>query len=120
MNDQHYAITQYTSPDGWTVYAGDHVKTGEYAFGWAVILGFSPPDKWGDVYCRLARPYAKANGVGTTGPNVMLGCETYHVAMSHQSWKDTYQVERLQTGSKHMPIIMVPMTIERAVEAKMA
>jgi hypothetical protein len=32
--------------------------------------------------------------------------------MNHQSWQDTYQVERLQDGAKRLPIVMDPQTVE--------
>ncbi len=44
-----------------------------------IILGFSSPDKHGDVYVKLARPYAYASCVGTTGPGVLTGVEEFSI-----------------------------------------
>lgn len=41
-------------------------------FGDAVVLGFAE-----DGECKVSRPYAYASCVGTTGPSVLLGAETY-------------------------------------------
>lgn len=56
--------------------AGQPVRTYggiDEAFTHAIILGFSEDGR----YAKVARPYAYASNVGTTGPSVLLGCETY-------------------------------------------
>jgi hypothetical protein len=51
------------------------------AFGDHLVLGMSDKDRNGDVWVRLARPYAYASCVGTTGPTVLTGSETYDVSL---------------------------------------
>lgn len=63
-----------------TVRSGDvlRVLPEGSAFADAVVLGF---DETGE--CKVSRPYAYANGVGTTGPNVLLGAETYSLTATN-------------------------------------
>jgi hypothetical protein len=66
--------------------AGDVIRAGEGAFMDCVVLGFNEA---GDA--RLGRPYAYANGVGTTGPTTLTGVETFIVyARSFAASLDLY------------------------------
>lgn len=58
-------------------------------YGNAVILGFAP-----DGECKLSRPYAYASGVGTTGPTVLLGAETYTMTANNMRHLATCDVKR--------------------------
>ena len=58
--------------------AGDVVRVFDGPFGDAVILGF---DEKGEA--KVSRPYAYASCVGTTGPSVLLGAETYSLPTWH-------------------------------------
>ena len=51
----------------------------EGAFGTSIILGFTSPDEHGDVWIKLARPYAYASGVGTLCPGVLLAAEVIEI-----------------------------------------
>ena len=87
MSDKHFAVTTASVVDtlakGSSVEfnAGDIVRerNRDNAFIDAVILGFSPPNQWGDVSAKLSRPYVYASCVGTTSPTVLMGAETYTV-----------------------------------------
>ena len=75
----NYSQTQVTV-NGQIYNAGDvlRVLSAGRPFDSAVILGFD--DHYAMV--RLARPYAVASNVGTTGPNVMTGVEVYDIYVS--------------------------------------
>jgi len=47
------------------------------AWGDHIVLGFSRPDKYGDIYAKIARPYCYASCIGTTSPGVLTGVEEY-------------------------------------------
>ena len=51
------------------------------AFGDTLILGFSEPDQFGDIYVKLARPMAHATCVGTTSPSVALSVEVFEMTI---------------------------------------
>ena len=71
MSNTTYHIT---SADGF--HAGDVVrmKTWDGPFSDSVILGFTTMID-GEQYTKLARPYAYASSVGTTGPVLLVGTE---------------------------------------------
>lgn len=77
-----FAQTEFTVSEGkkeTTFHAGDVVRSrlmdGNFsAFCDAVLLGFTE-----DGYAKLARPYVYASSVGTVGPTVLTGVETYIV-----------------------------------------
>ena len=88
-----FATTEWTVPekvtvrqynrDVWinkaTLHAGDVVRMNTWsAFPDSVILGFNSQ---GDA--KVSRPYAYVSGVGTTGPMVLLGAETYVIPAKH-------------------------------------
>jgi len=83
MNDRHFANTALTTFDvkgvPVTYLAGQvtRVHKGEDAFSDCLILGFSAPDQYGDVYVKLGRPYAYAICVGTISPSVLTGIEEF-------------------------------------------
>jgi hypothetical protein len=51
-------------------HAGDVLRLFDGPFGDGVVLGFDDEDN-----AHIQRPYAYASGVGTTGPNALLGSE---------------------------------------------
>lgn len=57
-----------------TLKVGQVVRCFDGPFSDAVILGFSPEGQ-----AKVSRPYAYASGVGTTGPGVLLGSETFEL-----------------------------------------
>lgn len=60
--------------------AGDSLRLfgPDQPYGTGIILGFTEDG----TYCRIARPYAYADCVGTTSPGVLMGCETFMQATS--------------------------------------
>ena len=54
----------------------DKLATRQYPFCDCVIMGFD-----GKGYARVCRPYVYVSGVGTTGPNPLLGYETWEIAV---------------------------------------
>lgn len=60
--------------------AGDVIRVLDpaCAFCDAVILGFDPKGN-----AKVSRPYVYASGVGTTGPNPLLGAETFSVTQTN-------------------------------------
>lgn len=63
--------------------AGQVVRpTCKWGFSDCIILGFSDPTKHGDIYVKVARPYASASCIGTTGPTAMVGIETFGMTMN--------------------------------------
>jgi len=79
-----FANTLLKTDDG-TYRAGDVIRnsTGrDDPWSQCIILGFSRPDKYNDVYVRLARPYAYASCVGTTTPGVLTGVEEFEIPAS--------------------------------------
>lgn len=77
-----------TTVEGRSYRAGDVVRLFDGAFGDAVVLGFDG----GGSYAKLARPYAYASSVGTTGPTVLVGTEI--IAMYHVRHFVTMRVEQ--------------------------
>ena len=67
-----------------TFNAGDVIRPNgaHSAFADCLILGFSNKDKHGDVYVKLARPYAYASSVGTVGPTVLQGVEVFEITVT--------------------------------------
>ena len=83
-NDYTFACTVLHTRDAdgerVTFRAGDVVRPkdgAEYAFADCVVLGFSRPDKFNDVYVKLGRPYCYASCVGTTCAGTLSGVEEY-------------------------------------------
>jgi len=80
-----FANTTLHTDDG-TYRAGDVISNavgGNDPWSQCIILGFSDPKQHnGDVYVKLARPYAYASCVGTTGPSVLTGVETFEMSAS--------------------------------------
>ncbi len=75
-NDHSFATEVHTTPDCRNLQVGDVLDLRpNWGFMQVVILGFTQPDKHGDVYMRVARPYAYPSCVGSTGPTVLLGHE---------------------------------------------
>lgn len=74
--------------------AGDVLKvlSEGSAFDHAVVLGFQE-----DGECKLSRPYAYANGTGTTCANVLLGAETYTMTANNMKHLATCDA-RVDTG----------------------
>jgi hypothetical protein len=50
-------------------------------FSDSLILGISPPDKYGSAWVRIARPHCMVTCQGTTGPDVALQVETYEISL---------------------------------------
>ncbi len=88
MNDIHFACTvlKMKDKDGneRTYRAGDVVRVEKAHDAWSdcLILGFSEPSNYGDVYVRLSRPYAYVSCVGTICPGVLLGAEEFSISAS--------------------------------------
>lgn len=63
-----------------TFQAGDVIRR-EHGDGsaWSdcIILGFSRPEGVCGSFVKLARPYAYASCIGTTGPGILLGTEEF-------------------------------------------
>lgn len=66
------------------LHVGDVVRHSgvEFKFQDSIILGFTDPDKWGDIYVKLARPYARTFCEGTTSPTALCGMEIYTVTVT--------------------------------------
>lgn len=65
--------------------AGDVVHTTNgHGFAWedSIILGFTEPDKHGDTYAKLSRPFVYVSSAGTTSPSPLVGIETYTVTVA--------------------------------------
>lgn len=76
-----YHVTHVTTEDGQVRMAGQVVRCSKDAFADAVIMGFTEPDKFGDVYARISRPFASATCVGTICPGVALQVETFTISL---------------------------------------
>lgn len=83
MSDMTFAHTLLRTDYG-TFRAGDVIRNteGEYPWCQCILLGFSAPDKHGDVYVKLSRPYAYVSCAGTTSPTVLTGVETLTMPIS--------------------------------------
>ncbi len=78
-----YSAESYVDKQGriWSagqVFLSKHDTGGPWSH--CLILGFSTGP--GEEFARVSRPYAYASCVGTTGPTVMLGCETWDMPVS--------------------------------------
>lgn len=111
MSDLTFACTVLKMKDshGGTVtfQAGDVVRRGgDGGTAWSdcIILGFSRPDKHRDVYVKLARPYAYASCIGTTGPGVLLGCEEFEALATHLRFKQVVSSHPMVSGSGVRPL----------------
>ena len=71
-------VEQHTL-EGVTYNAGDLWQAWEGAWGTHLILGFTADGK----EVKLARPYAYASSVGSTGPTVLSGVEVYVLPTNH-------------------------------------
>lgn len=84
-----------------TFRAGDVVTDGDkHAFCHTLILGFSEPTEWGDIFVKMGRPYAYASCVGTTGPGVLTGVEEFSMSVSK------LKGSTVLTPGKHGPMVM--------------
>lgn len=83
MDPITFACTVLITAEG-TFRAGDVLKGigSEYPWSQCIILGFSNPNKHGDVYAKMARPYVYASCVGTTSPGPLMGVEEFEVPAS--------------------------------------
>lgn len=88
MSDITYACTVLKTLDRdnkpITYQAGDVIRlltlSGLASDAWSdcIILGFSDPKRsGGSVFVKLARPYAYASCIGTTGPGILVGTEDF-------------------------------------------
>ena len=84
--------------------AGDVVTGGLEAWSNAIILGFSSEDEYGHVYVKLARPYAYASCIGTTGPTVMTGTEVYNASVTTLEDRKVVSSRPMVSGSMGSPI----------------
>jgi hypothetical protein len=93
-----FACTVVHTEDGRTFQAGDVVRPTGAMNAWAdcVVLGFSKPDRYGDVYVRLVRPYCYASGIGTTCPRVLTG---------HEEFTSTLSKLKLETVVSSRPMV---------------
>ena len=66
-----------------------------------IILGFSSPDKHGDVYVKLGRPYAYASCVGTTSPGVLTGVEEFAIPASKLKFETVLTRDHHGGGRPH-------------------
>lgn len=88
MNDLTYACTSVvvTMKDGSErIYqVGQVLRPARMApsFSDMILLGFSDPKLHGDIYVKVARPFASATCIGTTGPGVALQVETFTLTMT--------------------------------------
>ena len=66
-----------------------------------IILGFSSPrqEPFGDVFVKLARPYAYASCIGTTGPGVLTGVETFAIEASKLCYEQVVSRRPMVSGS---------------------
>ena len=82
MSRTTFANTTLRTDNG-TYRAGDVIRSsagGNDPWSQCIILGFSDPKQHGgDVYVKLARPYAYASCVGTTVPGVLTGVEEFEI-----------------------------------------
>ncbi len=68
MSDTFHNTTSAAS--GTVLSAGDVIRVFDGPYGDGTILGFNDAGE-----AKVARPYAYASGVGTTGPRALLGHE---------------------------------------------
>lgn len=73
MSDFIYSVTQWEEYRVGQVVRLDNMG----AFNDCVIMGFTKPTKYGDVYVKLGRPMVHVTCAGTTGPGVSLSCEEF-------------------------------------------
>lgn len=111
MSDTSFACTvlKMRLEDGSTVtfQAGDVLRRGGqdgHAWSDCIILGFSLPDKHADVYVKLARPYAYASCIGTTGPGILMGCEEFEMVATKLRFEKVVSSYPMVSGSGVRPL----------------
>jgi hypothetical protein len=73
----HKADVVHVAP-GVHLHPGDVIRLNSWgAFGDCVILGFNEQGE-----ARVSRPYAYATGIGTTGPTLLQGAETFNLPVA--------------------------------------
>ena len=102
MTSQTFAQTILKTDQG-TFRAGEVLRgtNDEHPFCHCIILGFSGPDKHGDVYVKLARPYAYASCVGTTSPGVLTGVEEFAIPASKLKFETVLTRDHHRSGRPH-------------------
>lgn len=99
--------TRNAAGDEVTYQAGDVIRIfadSNDPFSDCIILGFSQPDKHGDVYVKLARPYAYASSIGTTGPTVLTGAEVFEMPASKLRFEGVVSSHPMVSGPGVAPI----------------
>ena len=99
MSKTTFACTLLKTDHG-TFRAGDVIRSsfgGEFPWCQCIILGFSDPKQHnGDVYVKVARPYAYATCVGTSVPGVLTGVEHFELPASKLAFETV-----LTSGDNH-------------------
>jgi len=111
MNFAHTACVT----DIGVIKAGDVIRPkADVISPWAdcLVLGFSAKDKYGDVYVKLARPYAYASCVGTTGATVLQGVEVFEVTVSK------LREDRVVSGCSNFCTSSVEPGLHDAIDAR--
>jgi len=102
MSRTTFANTTLRTDNG-TYRAGDVIRSsagGNDPWSQCIILGFSDPKQHGgDVYVKLARPYAYASCVGTTVPGILTGVENFEIPASKLAF------EEVLTVNGHTPMV---------------
>lgn len=106
MSNISYACTVLHTRDAnganITYQAGDVIRRDNcepHAWTDCIILGFSDPTRHGDVFVKLARPYAYASCIGTTGPGVLTGVETFAIEASKLRYEQVVSSRPMVSGS---------------------
>lgn len=106
MSDITYACTVLKTKDRngkpITYQAGDVLRRGagqDSAWSDCIILGFSDPTRYGDVYVKLGRPYAYAHCIGTTSPGILMGSEVFTIEASKLQFETVVSYRPMVSGS---------------------
>jgi hypothetical protein len=133
MNNTTFHNTSFELGDETILDAGDVVTWNDgYGFSHSIILGFSDETEHGELFVKLARPYADVSNVVTTSPTALTGVEYYTLSTAKLKgcivpWtKRTYStpvlLERQRVvcwpthGPVHVPLTKVSRDLETAVD----
>ena len=107
MSSLTFAGTVLKTEQG-TYQAGDVIRSVGAAHAWSdcLILGFSKPEESfsGIVFVKLARPYAYASAIGTTGPGVLMGCEEFIIEVSKLRFETVVSTNPMVMGIAPRPL----------------
>lgn len=105
MSNITYPVTVVRT-DAHTYQAGEVVRPAGNPGRWSdcIILGFSHPTKFGDVFVKLARPHCYASCIGTTGPTVLTGTEVFSITLTQLQRDRVVDPGRPMVSGSELPI----------------